>query len=189
MNIEKELSKLNFNDEQQILNYCNDGKFTFFFHQSSPFSQWYICNFHDDMYGYNCMEQYMMYHKALLFKDYDTANKIIKFLYTPKQYKQFGRQVKNFDSKIWDQNKIKIVMKGNMLKFGQNPDLKEILLSTKGTMLVEASPYDKIWGCGLSENDNRIHDYKNWTGQNILGSILTVIRDGFLKEEDNGTVL
>ena len=31
-------------------------------------------------------------------------------------------------------------------KFSQNEDLKQILLETGDRILVEGSPYDKIWG-------------------------------------------
>lgn len=34
-------------------------------------------------------------------------------------------------------------------QFSQNDDLKTILFSTYPKTLVEASPYDKIWGIGL----------------------------------------
>lgn len=43
-------------------------------------------------------------------------------------------------------------------------------------MLVEASPFDKTWGVGLSINDNDINDKTTWKGQNILGSALMKAR-------------
>lgn len=48
-------------------------------------------------------EQYMMYHKAILFKDTDTANQIM-LAHTPKQQQALGRKVKNFDGKTWNAN-------------------------------------------------------------------------------------
>lgn len=165
------------------INNISNQKFTFFFHQSSPFSQWYICEFEENGIIFNCMEQYMMFHKAILFGNYDVALRIKNIKYNPREYKRIGRkEIKNFNSKIWDINKRLIVTKGNILKFSQNPKLKIELLSTKDTTLVEASPYDKIWGCGLSQEDSRIHNPRNWTGQNLLGDILTEIRDGFIRE-------
>lgn len=50
------------------------------------------------------------------------------------------------------------------------------LVATEGTTLVEASPYDKIWGAGLSQKDRRIQDRGKWKGLNLLGEILTALR-------------
>ena len=58
----------------------------------------------------------------------------------------------------------------------QIPELKEALLRTGDRIIVEASPYDKIWGVGLEENDPRILNEKNWRGQNLLGKALIEVR-------------
>ena len=45
---------------------------------------------------------------------------------------------------------------------------------------VETNPDDSIWGIGLSDNDERIHDKSQWKGLNLLGKILTQVRDDLL---------
>ena len=40
-----------------------------------------------------------------------------------------------------------------MAKFSQNPDLKVFILQTDDGVLVEASPYDKIWGIEMKRTD------------------------------------
>ena len=70
----------------------------------------------------------------------------------PKQIKALGRKVRGFDQKVWDKFKYAIVLNGNWCKFSQNRDLREFLLSTGDSVLVEASPYDNIWGIRLSAN-------------------------------------
>ena len=93
--------------------------------------------------------------------------------------KKLGRRVKNFDERIWRRESKKIVKFGNEAKFFQNSKLKEGLLATYPKLLVEASPYDAIWGVGLSANHPDILDSKTWRGLNQLGTILTEIRDSY----------
>ena len=115
-------------------------------------SQWYNCIFEIDGIKYYTAEQYMMSQKALTFNDIEINSKIMEEK-DPKTYKKLGRQVKNFDSSIWDKKKFDIVVKGNIAKFSQNEKLKEFLLNTKDKILVEASPYDNIWGIGMDDNN------------------------------------
>ena len=154
-------------------------RFTFFFTEASPFSQWYRCTFTASELSFNCAEQYMMHGKAVLFGDADVAAEILRTAH-PKQQKALGRKVKNFDDRVWKRERENIVLAGSRLKYTQNPALLEQLLATKGTELVEASPYDRIWGIGLSAKDPRAQDPATWKGQNLLGKILTKLRDELL---------
>lgn len=153
--------------------------FTFFFTEASPFSQWYACTFTEDARTFTCAEQYMMHGKALLFADAEIAAQILEAGH-PRQHKALGRKVKNFDDHVWKKQREAIVLAGNRAKFTQNEDLRAQLLATKGTTLVEASPYDRIWGIGLGAKDPRAQDPKTWRGQNLLGKILTQLRDELL---------
>ena len=65
----------------------------------------------------------------------------------------------------------------NMAKFSQNSRLKAILLSTEDKIIVEASPYDTIWGIGLYWEDDRVLDINKWRGQNLLGKALMEVRE------------
>ena len=154
--------------------------FTFFFTEASPFSQWFRCTFTVGANTFNCAEQYMMHGKALLFGDAETAVKILAADH-PRQHKALGRKVKPFDDAVWKRERVQIVRTGNHAKFTQNPALLEQLLATAGTTLVEASPYDKIWGIGLAATDPRAQDPAQWRGQNLLGKILTELRDELLR--------
>ncbi len=117
----------------------------------------------------------MMYCKAKIFHDDVSAEKILNAT-TPKQHKALGRSVSGFDSSLWDEKCEHYVYVGAMAKFGQNPHLLKFLLGTGDTQLVEASPYDKIWGVGLAASDPRIHDESRWRGANRLGKVLTQVR-------------
>lgn len=151
-------------------------RFTFFFTEASPFSQWYRCVFTAGPYTYNCAEQYMMHGKALLFEDAEVGAQILAAEH-PRQHKALGRKVKGFSDERWRAHREQIVLEGNRAKFTQNQDLRALLLETAGTELVEASPYDRIWGIGLSANDPRAQNPATWRGQNLLGKILTKLRD------------
>ena len=153
--------------------------FTFFW--GGEFSQWYPSEFTINGVSYSCCEQYMMAQKALMFGDQETFEKVMKTK-SPKEQKALGRLVKNFDKDVWEAKCKDIVYEANYAKFTQDKDLYDVLLSTEGTELVEASPEDKIWGIGLSEFDPRIMNKANWLGTNWLGEILTKLREDLMNQ-------
>jgi ribA/ribD-fused uncharacterized protein len=53
-----------------------------------------------------------------------------------------------------------------------------VLLNTYPRTLVEASPHDRVWGIGMAASDPRAQIMKKWEGNNLLGFILTDVRDG-----------
>ncbi len=129
-------------------------------------------------------EQYMMASKARLFGD-DEILKQILACDNPKQIKDFGRKVRGFDEKVWHKFKYTIVLLGNWHKFNQNRDLQDFLLSTGDKILVEASPYDIIWGIGLAESCTESQDPMLWRGQNLLGFALMEVRDELRRVTQN----
>jgi hypothetical protein len=153
---------------------------THYFFWKSAFSQWSMRDFKRDGIVYNCCEQYMMAEKARLFKDDDALNKIMSSS-SPKTQKRQGRLVKNYDDKTWQSISRYTVFIGNMAKFSQHADLKEKLLSTGKKIIVEASPYDALWGVALGPWDDKILDEKNWQGENWLGQELMAVR-GLLRD-------
>jgi len=131
-------------------------------------------------------EQYMMYRKAKLFGDDDMATLILTQS-SPKEVKALGRKVKPFDDDTWRTHARNIVADGLRLKFAQNEHMKATLLSTGTKVLVEASPFDNIWGIGLSEKKALKMHSEKWPGTNWLGECLMRVRDEFRAAEDESS--
>lgn len=153
----------------------NDGSIT-----KSCFSQWWESKFEYNGEVFKTAEQWMMAEKAKLFGDNDLYNKILKSS-SPGEAKKLGREIINFNQKVWDDNKRQIVIKGNLLKFSQNVELRKYLIGTNKRILVEASPVDQIWGNGLSFDSKDALIPQNWRGQNLLGFVLMEVRDLLIK--------
>jgi ribA/ribD-fused uncharacterized protein len=151
------------------------------------FSQWQKSYFVVENNQYNCAEQYMMGRKALIFNDHEIFEKILSAKH-PKQIKSLGKEVKNFSSTTWDDVKYGVVLNGNFYKFSQNENMLKLLISTGDKILVEASPLDKIWGVGLSEDNKIIENPSYWKGKNLLGFALMEVRDELKKiyNQNNG---
>lgn len=139
-------------------------------------SQWYMAPFEIDGKRYICAEQYMMEQKAILFENFDIAKKVLE-TEDPSQHKTLGREIVGFTDEKWNLHKYEFVLNANLAKFSQNRLLKEFLLSTDSKILVEASPYDCIWGIGLGATDENATNPAFWRGQNLLGIALMQVRD------------
>jgi ribA/ribD-fused uncharacterized protein len=155
-------------------------RFTLFWH--GPFSQWHPCKFTVNGMEFNCAEQFMMYSKAILFGDVQAAQKILEAA-TPREQKALGRKVRTFDEAVWALFREGIVYTGSYAKFTQNFELREMLLATRGTTLVEASPRDRIWGIGLGEGNPKAQIRAEWRGRNLLGETPTRVREAILWEK------
>jgi len=152
------------------------GNMTLFFSEKDQFSNWFISEFVVKDLHFNCVEQMMMTAKAYLFGDMAAAAKILAASH-PRDHKALGRSVSGYDDAIWSERRGRIVAHGCYAKFSQNQVLREALLATGETLLVEASPYDPVWGVGLGQHDPRILDPRQWKGQNLLGIALMQVRD------------
>jgi len=153
-----------------------ENKYEFFWKSNSPFSNWHPAKFEVDGQKFENSEQYMMWAKATLMADFTTADKIMK-ISDPHEIKKLGKQVTPFNSTLWDKVKFDVMTVGCKAKFTQNEVLKKVLLATGDKKICEASPFDRIWGIGLNEDDAKKTDSKDWPGQNLLGKVLTKLRD------------
>ena len=94
-------------------------------------------------------------------------------------------------------------------QFSQNEELREELMKTRGTTLVEAAPRDTVWGIGLSAKNWKAKHREHWrghtyyythnnfyidactymnltfsTGKNLLGNILTEVREELADDKE-----
>lgn len=138
-------------------------------------SQWYPAEFVVEGTRFSTAEHFMMYRKALLFDDRQTASRILAAR-QPGAAKALGRGVRGFDDTAWEKERLAIVVAASVAKFGQNAALRTFLLNTKRQVLVEASPRDAIWGIGLSASDSAARSPDQWPGLNLLGFALMSAR-------------
>ncbi|MFR3529720.1 MAG: NADAR family protein [Lachnospiraceae bacterium] len=139
-------------------------------------SNWFLSEFTVGGITFSSMEQYMMYEKAVLFKDQTIAEKILQTDDVAK-IKALGRTVHNFDDNVWAKEREGIVYNGVLEKFRQNPELAEKLERTDEEIIAECAVKDRIWGIGLSMEDENRRCIDKWRGQNLLGKILMQVRE------------
>lgn len=155
---------------QQIIGFHNPDE------EYGYLSNWYRSDFEKDGIRFSSMEQYMMYQKALCFRDEKIAAEVLK-TDDVGRIKELGRQVSNYDESRWNGMLQILVYEGLLAKFEQNEDLKAQLKSTGDAILAECAVKDRIWGIGLSMKDPDRLDVKKWHGTNLLGYALMIVRE------------
>lgn len=91
---------------------------------------------------------------------------VIRAAKTPEEAAALGRCTSRRLRSDWDLVKIPVMREAVWEKFLTHPDIQETLLSTGNELLVENSPTDYFWGCGIDK-----------TGQNHLGKVLMSVRE------------
>ncbi len=157
-------------------------------------SNWHPAGFTIDGITYEHAEQWMMASKARVFNDKDSLAKILGVYTDPatqetkrrsvsaQNCKALGKTVKPYVDEQWKAVAREWVYVGVLEKFRQNPSLAEQLLATGDDIVVEASPYDTIWGIGLSANHPDATVPEKWRGTNWLGQVLMLVRDALRTE-------
>ncbi len=154
-----------------------------FFGQESIYSNFHPCEIWFDGTRFYHSEGLFISLKAYYFnRDRAEMNLIASFL-DPRDAKAYGRkEITNFNQLYWEWNREKIMEVAVYHKFKQNPELKAKLLATGNKEFVEASPYDKIWGVGITVCPEAA-DPRNWKGLNLLGKVIMRVKERLRKEE------
>lgn len=166
---------------------------------TGPFSQWHLGNFKSHLcnpnyvpnsmepnkgvylfdepeYEFNCAEQFMMANKAQLFNDQGAFTDIMKADH-PRDQKQFGRLVRNFNLTVWNTHALEIVTTGNWQRCLQNSEYRDAIIASGNKYIVEGNRHDPVWAVGVSYDDPAILDEKNWKGTNWLGKAHMNVRN------------
>lgn len=134
----------------------------------------------DDTGGYETwlsVEHYYQAHKFVGVRDPVARKSVedIKSAKSPEEAARMGRtllrQRPDLVRSDWETVKIEVMYKALKCKFSIYPHLNLMLLSTAGSILVEASPHDLFWGGG-----------REGEGLNYLGRLLMQLRSEFLGE-------
>lgn len=145
----------------------------YFSRTAHPFSNFHPSVFTADGVTYRWAEGYLMARKARLFGDEERLAAILAAR-TPAECKALGRRVTPYDDEVWTRERYSVALDMLRLKFGQNAGLRAALLDTGDAPLVEASPTDRIWGIGFSEEEAEANRHA-W-GSNLLGRALMEVR-------------
>lgn len=164
-------------------------RYVFFYH--GKLSNFSPCTFTMDIDGeeltFYSSEQAFMYLKAREFGDKEQ----MEHLKTPNLpgfiAKEYGRKVKGYDDKHWDEVRTERMYDVLVAKFSQSQPHADELLKPEymGKYFVEASPTDVVWGIGIDENpkDQKwLLDEKEWRGRNLLGKTLDRVREKLLSD-------
>src|SRR6185437_106183 len=120
----------------------------------AEFSNFYPSVFTVGTQTYSCAEQYIMAEKARAFGDHKQLEVIMRET-KPAKMKAAGRKVKGYDEKRWVLEREQVALTALKAKFEQNSEKAKLLLSTGDAMIYEASPRDRQWGIGMSEEKAR----------------------------------
>ena len=85
---------------------------------------------------------------------------------TPELAAKIGRNPEHQPCANWDLRKCEVISHAVSQKFSTHLDIQQILLATIDAEIIEDSPVDYFWGCGLDR-----------TGINHLGQILMQVRE------------
>ncbi len=92
---------------------------------------------------------------------------------TPELAAKIGRNSEYQPHPNWDLHKCEVMYRAVFQKFSTHLDLQQILLETNDAEIIEDSPVDYFWGCGIDR-----------TGINHLGQILMRVRANLRFNQD-----
>ena len=165
-----------------------------YFFQDTPLSNWWTSTpaIPYDGHHFNSSEALFMYLKAKGMGDDEIAMQIVEVdnntsLSDNKRFakvKALGKKCK-FDEAIYLEKREEWMFTTISAKYEVDEEFRSVLMSDKykGLSFVEASPFDAVWGIATKATKNVIAEGESaWKGLNLLGKLLTKLRDEKLKQ-------
>ena len=90
---------------------------------------------------------------------------------TPEQAAKIGRDPAYQIHPDWNRCKCELMYRAVWQKFSSHSDIQQVLLDTLDAEIIEDSPVDYFWGCGIEK-----------TGENYLGRILMTVRNDLRRD-------
>uniref|UniRef100_A0A914KP35 RNA-directed DNA polymerase n=1 Tax=Meloidogyne incognita TaxID=6306 RepID=A0A914KP35_MELIC len=170
-------------EEMSVTSIQLDGKIIYpFYGIRYIFSNFYPISFKVWGIRFDSSERAYVYAKAKYFKDFRKMHQVMNPKLTPAGVKRLGKYIHRFDKRQWEKVSRQYMKEIVFEKFNQNPLLARKLLRTGSSPLLEANPYDRYWGIGISYND--LKEGKTWKGENWLGIILMNTRKILREREE-----
>lgn len=148
-----------------------------YFYQNTPLSNWWVSEpaIPYDNHTFTSTESLFMYLKAKVFRDDVMAERIANAHFDDA--KKLGRLIQNFSDEVWERERENAMYIAIKAKLAVDEVFRDTLLSEeyKGKIFVEASPTDKVWG--IRRSISEAYQGKEWRGLNLLGRLLTELRD------------
>ena len=139
-----------------------------------PFSNFFPAVIRYGHHTFANSESFFQFRKLMFPGDTAKALRIVNSN-DPLEAKKFGDSV-DVTTEDWLKVSRTVMSETLFAKYEQNPNLKELLVSTGNHTIVECNKYDKIWGIRLHLTDARCQNPASWIGKNWLGQSLMEVR-------------
>jgi ribA/ribD-fused uncharacterized protein len=136
-----------------------------FYHINEPYGEFSNFSRHPIVIDGKCYPTSEHYFQAMKFEDLDVQEQV-RIAETPKMAATLGRDRSFSLRSDWEDVKDGIMYLAVHTKFTQYGFLKELLINTGNSILVEHTENDRYWGDG-----------GDGSGRNMLGKILMKVRD------------
>ena len=119
-----------------------------YFRELNPLSNFHLAPFTVNGVQYICSEQFNQHTKAILFKDYIMAKKILNAT-TALECKTLSKEIDNYERETWENCTKERCIQGIHQKFAQNSALKDVLIHCTGNKTIMESTTDSFWGSSV----------------------------------------